>query len=157
MILDKLGNAVRYNPLHEKFASAFDFLNRLVMENPGDGLYEIEGRDVYATLSLSPGRRREDARLEAHRKYIDIQFVLNGIDTMGWLPRSNCRLPIDSYDSDSDIEFFRDEPDLWIPVRAGMFVIFFPEDTHMPLISESTIHKVVVKIQLDRSDGDDAS
>jgi beta-galactosidase beta subunit len=50
---------------------------------------------------------------------------------------------------DEDIGFFNDEPDAFIPVRAGYFVIFFPEDSHMPLIGDEVLHKVVIKIAVD--------
>jgi biofilm protein TabA len=50
------------------------------------------------------------------------------------------------YDQESDIQFFADNPDAWIATESGAFVIFFPEDAHMPLISSEQIHKVVVKI-----------
>ena len=35
---------------------------------------------------------------------------------------------------------------IWLPVASGMFVVFFPEDAHLPLISPGLIHKVVVKV-----------
>jgi YhcH/YjgK/YiaL family protein len=45
-----------------------------------------------------------------------------------------------------DMQFFTDEPDAWIATKSGTFVIFFPEDAHLPLISSGQIHKVVVKV-----------
>jgi len=65
---------------------------------------------------------------------------------MGWRSKSSCNHPSSEYDHEADIQFFNDAPDLWFPVAAGVFAVFFPEDAHMPLISSGQIHKVVVKI-----------
>jgi biofilm protein TabA len=110
--------------------------------------YEIDGDRVYATVSNSPGRGPEDGRLETHEKYIDIHLILAGTDHMGWKPASRCRLPAGEYDRKADVRFFTDKPEMWLPVAAGSFVIFFPEDAHLPGISPERIHKVVVKIAI---------
>ncbi len=94
----------------------------------------------------SAGRRKEDALLETHEKYIDIQLVMTGIDEMGWKPKSLCKKPAGKYDQKTDEQIFMDEPDAWISTVSGAFVIFFPEDAHMPLISSGQLHKVVVKV-----------
>ncbi|MDO8948569.1 MAG: YhcH/YjgK/YiaL family protein [Desulfocapsaceae bacterium] len=146
MILDVLENAHRYLPLHKGFIQAFEFLRRSDMQKLPEDTYEIDGERVYAMVAKVLGRKKEDALLEAHEKYIDIQLVLAGTDTMGWKPKSLCKQPVEGYDSEADIQFFEDEPDAWLPTPSGTFAIFFPEDAHMPLISSGKIHKVVVKI-----------
>lgn len=146
MILDVLENAHRYLALNRGFAKAFEFLLRPDLKELSVGKYEIDGDRVYAMVSKEPGRRKEDAQLETHRKYIDIQLVLAGTDTMGWRPGSSCNQLAKDYDQNSDIQFFADKPDAWLPVESGAFAVFFPEDAHMPLISTGQIHKVVVKV-----------
>ncbi|MBA3007207.1 MAG: YhcH/YjgK/YiaL family protein [Proteobacteria bacterium] len=148
MILDVLENAHRYLPLHKGFIQAFEFLRRSDLQKLPEDTYEIDGERVYAMVAKVPGRKKEDALLESHEKYIDIQLVLVGTDTMGWKPKSLCQQPAVGYDSEADIQFFEDEPDAWLPTPSGTFVIFFPEDAHMPLISSGQIHKVVVKIDV---------
>jgi len=147
MILDVLENAHRYLALHKEFAKAFDFLLRQDLKELPIGKYEIDAdRIIYAMVSKSDGRRKEDALLETHEKYIDIQLVMTGIDEMGWKPKSLCKKPAGKYDQKNDEQIFMDEPDAWISTKSGAFAIFFPEDAHMPLISSSQIHKVVVKV-----------
>ena len=150
MILDVLGNASRYLSLNTGFSKAIEFLLRPDLAELPVGSYEIYGRCVYAMVAKDQGRKKEDARLETHEKYIDIQLVLAGTDEMGWKPSSSCIHPSSGYDPEADIQFLNDAPDLWFPVTAGMFAIFFPEDAHMPLISAGQIHKVVVKIAVDQ-------
>jgi biofilm protein TabA len=146
MILDVLENAHRYLALHNGFAKAFEFLMRSDLKELPVGKYEIDGERVYGIVSKDPGRNKEDALLETHEKYIDIQLVLAGTDDMGWKPKSSCKHPSEEYDQETDIQFFADEPDAWLSTGSGAFAIFFPEDAHMPLISSGQIHKVVVKV-----------
>jgi YhcH/YjgK/YiaL family protein len=149
MILDVLENAHRYLALNRKFAKAFEFLLRQGLKELTAGKYEIDGDCIYAMVSKVPGRKKEDAQLETHKKFIDIQLVLSGTDGMGWKPSPSCKLPSGEYDQKADVQFFADEPDIWFSAKSGEFVIFFPEDAHMPLISSGEIHKVVVKVAVD--------
>jgi YhcH/YjgK/YiaL family protein len=146
MILDTLANADRYSALHPRFAAAFEFLRRPGLETLQPGRFPIQGDDLFAIVAHANGRRREEAKLECHRKYIDIQFVFGGNDQMGWLPTADCRQPQADYDADKDIRFFDDAPAAWVDTPAGSFCIFFPEDAHAPLVSEQAIRKVVLKV-----------
>ncbi len=150
MILDVLENAHRYLALNRGFAAAMEFLLRPDLKELPVGKYEIDGDRVYAMVSREPGRRKEDALLETHEKHIDIQLVLAGTDEMGWKPKSLCKQPSGAYDRKGDIQFFADQPDAWLSTRSGAFVVFFPEDAHMPLISQCQLHKVVVKVAANR-------
>jgi YhcH/YjgK/YiaL family protein len=147
MILDILENSGRYSGMNSSFKKAFDFLLRPDLKNLPTGKYEIDQASVFAMVSMDPGRKKEEAQLEIHRKYIDIQLVLAGTDTMGWKPLALCEPPATEYDPETDLRFFADTPDAWVTVKSGAFAIFYPEDAHMPLISSGRIHKVVVKIQ----------
>jgi YhcH/YjgK/YiaL family protein len=149
MILDVLENAHRYLALNKGFTKAFEFLLRPDLKELPVEKYEIDGEHVYAMVSKDTGRKKEDALLETHEKYIDIQLVLAGTDDMGWRPKSLCKRPSDEYDQKTDVQYFVDRPDTWLAIGSGAFAIFFPEDAHMPLISSGQIHKVVVKVAAD--------
>ena len=151
MIFDVLENANRYFALHRGFAQAFTFLGRADLKELPVATYEIDGERVYAMIAKDPGRKREDALLETHEKYIDIQLILAGTDTMGWSHKSLCQQPAGEYDQEADLQFFMDAPAVWLPTHSGAFAIFFPEDAHMPLISSGLIHKVVVKIAVNQA------
>ncbi len=146
MILDVLENAHRYGALNAGFAKGFEFLSRPDLQELPVGKYEIDGDRIYAMVAKEPGRKKEEALLETHERYIDIQFILAGTDTMGWKPKSLCNQPTKEYDQSRDIQFFADKPDAWLATESGAFAIFFPEDAHMPLISSGQVHKVVVKV-----------
>ena len=146
MILDNLDESTRYETLHGRFSAAFAFLRQPDLDTLSIGRHEIDGEHLVATTFRGPGRPREAAPLEAHNRYIDVQYVIAGNESMGWKPRADCVAPTTDFDRNKDIQFFGDEPESWFHLRAGQFVIFYPNDAHAPLVSTAEIHKVVVKI-----------
>ena len=149
MILDVLENLYQYLDLNKGFERAMEFLSRPDLKVLPEGKYDIDGKRVYAMISKDAGRKKEEACLETHEKYIDVQLVLAGTDEMGWKPKSSCQQPTGEYDQEKDVQFFADKPDAWLSTESGAFVIFFPEDAHLPLISSGLIHKVVVKVAVE--------
>ncbi len=145
MILDTLGNAAKYVGLKEGLSEAFGFLDQPGLEELPDGKYEITGDRVYAIIAHVDGRQVDDGEMEGHRKYLDIQYVISGEESMGWKPREGLVSSVE-YDPEKDFEFFEGEPDSIIRVPPGSFTIFLPTDAHLPLIGNGPIHKVVVKV-----------
>jgi len=148
MIFDILENAHKYFAINQGFEKAFNFLTRTDLKELPLDKYEIDGDRVYAIVSKDYGRKKEEALLETHEKYIDIQLVLEGTDNMGWKPKTSCIKASGEYNRETDAQFFADDPDSWITTKSGAFVIFFPEDAHMPLISSGQLHKVVAKVAI---------
>lgn len=146
MIFDTLANADRYAALHALFPRAFEFLRNTDLNALAPGRHPIEGEHLFAIAEKGAGRSRSEAKLECHRKYIDIQLVLEGLDEMGWKALHNCHEPLSDFSAEKDIQFFRDTPASWIATPPGAFCIFFPEDAHAPLVSNGDIRKVILKI-----------
>jgi biofilm protein TabA len=149
IIINKLQHAERYFKMHPSFEKTFAFLRQKGLAELPSGRHEIDGERLFCIISKGPGRSRSEAKLEAHRKYIDIQYVIAGTDEMGWKPTADCKVIDTEYDADKDIMFFKDQPDSWTPVPAGSFVIFFPQDAHAPLVSRGEIHKAVLKVAVE--------
>jgi YhcH/YjgK/YiaL family protein len=148
MILDTLARSDRYLALHPLFARAFEFLRGTDLKSLPPGKHSVQGEQIFAIAEACAGRTRTEAKLECHRRYIDIQLVLEGVDEMGWKPLAGCVDPATDYDEARDICFFNDAPSSWIATPAGSFCLFFPDDAHAPLVSTGLIRKVVVKIAL---------
>ena len=146
MVLDKLANAECYLRLHPAFANAFAFLGNADWTRLADGRHMIDGNRMYVSIDCSEGRGRDGARLEAHRRYIDIQFTIEGHEEIGWKPVSECEATSIAYDDAKDVMFFSDRPDSWLSLPAGHFAIFFPDDAHAPLAGRGTLKKAIVKI-----------
>lgn len=147
MILDTLAQAGRYSTLHPLFARAFDYLRSTDLDALTPGRHDIDGAQLFALVEDCAGRTRAEAQLECHRRYIDIQLVLAGVDEMGWRPLAGCVAPSADYDAARDIRFFDDAPESWIATPPGSFCLFFPDDAHAPLVSAGRIRKVVLKIE----------
>jgi biofilm protein TabA len=151
MVLDEIRNSGRYEKLHPLFAAAFKFLGRKGLGGFPDGRYEIDGDRLYAVILRSKGRGRKSAKLEAHRRYIDIQFSLGGVDMIGWKPVKECIRKQGRFSANEDCEFFYDAPCAWVPLIPRSFVIFFPEDAHAPSCGRGELHKIIVKVKIDLS------
>jgi YhcH/YjgK/YiaL family protein len=146
MILSALTQSDRYADLHPLFQRVFDYIRDTDLFAIEPGRYKIAGDDLIAIVEKVPAKTREMAKLEAHRRYIDIQLVLEGDETMGWKPLADCLNPISEHSMEKDIRFFHDAPASYVPVPPDHFCIFFPEDAHAPLVGNGTIRKVIFKI-----------
>lgn len=147
MVTASLTNLNRYLNIHPAFKTVEAFLKSYSFSNPGERIY-INGDKLFAIPSLETGKPKSSALLEAHNRYIDIQVCLEGNEIMGWMNRSDCKIPRSSFDNEKDIIFFDDAPVSYFHVSAGSFAIFFPEDCHAPLIGEGIIRKIIFKVEV---------
>lgn len=149
MILDKLEHAGWYETLSENFKKGFDYLKNTDLLNAEIGKFEIDGKNVFAIISEYDSKKHEDCRLEAHRTYADIQFIIAGREAIGYTPLSNQEITAE-YLPEKDIIFFSGET-TQLPLEAGMFAIFFPQDIHRPcmqITGPEKVKKVVIKVKL---------
>ena len=131
MLIDYLPNAERYCPIHPGLAGGFAFLRRADLAQLPDGRHEIDAERVFAVVSRGQGRGREQSLLEAHRRYLDIQLVLQGAETISWAPLRTLR-PKESYSVEKDLVFL-DGPEAGsVTLQQGWFALFYPEDAHKP-------------------------
>jgi len=132
------------------FLAGFEFLKSPNVATLSEGKHEIDGDNVFAIVAKDLGRGKPDSPLECHRDYADIQYVVSGVDVIGWHPLSQCKRPTEAFDEERDLGFFLDRPTTWITLPTRHFVVFFPEDAHAPLASTGPVHKVVVKVRCPR-------
>jgi biofilm protein TabA len=151
MIHDTLDYADRYATLHPLFPRAIEFMRSNSLHALDPGIHVIIDKQMFAIVEHVSARVREAAKLECHRRYIDIQLVLEGRDEMGWKSLSECHTPVADFNIDKDIQFFSDHIDTWVATHANEFCIFFPQDAHAPLVGTGKISKVVIKIAVDPS------
>ena len=84
--------------------------------------------------------------MEVHKKYIDIQLGIAGLNEFGWRPLSDCSQWSKPFNDADDVGFFADAPDLWVTVKPEQFAVFFPEDAHTPKGGSGPLQKIVVKV-----------
>jgi YhcH/YjgK/YiaL family protein len=150
MIIDRLERASLYQGVHKRLAAAFDYLRKTDLGKVEPGTHEIEGRKVYVMAQQYETKPMEKGRWEAHRKYIDVQYVYQGVERFGYA--NLLELKPGNYDEAKDFLSLEGEGkgDFFL-VRQGTFVILFPQDGHMPGMSVSTpqpVRKFVVKVAL---------
>ena len=149
MIIDTISNHSKYASIHPLFAKAFEYIAATDLANAATGTYEV-AEGVKAIISEARGKTLEAAlsTFECHNQFIDIQYLINGVEKMGWKPRGSCSLPKADYDDDKDVLFFSDLPDMYFTLNAEQFAVFFPEDVHAPMIGEGSIKKLIMKIKV---------
>jgi biofilm protein TabA len=146
MILAPLDQAFRYEHCHPGLAEGLAFLRQPMLASLSDGKHPIDGERLFAIVAHDQGRGRHGAFFEAHRKYIDIQYVVSGDETIGWESLDRCSTIRQPYDAETDLAFFSDRPTNWFDLVPGFIAIFFPEDAHAPLAATGPVHKVVIKV-----------
>lgn len=146
MILDSLANTERIESLHPLFKQAFDYAKSTDFSTMQDGKHEIPGTGITLSVAGIMGKDKKEAVIETHRKFIDIQFPLLGVEKIGWKPGDQLQEESAPYDEERDIAFYIDRPTAYTKIYPGQFAIYFPEDGHAPGIGQGNIRKVVIKI-----------
>ena len=147
MILDGLENFRIYQGAHPGFAAVAEFLSKTDLRQLPVGRQEIDGDRLYVNVMEVDGHSCAEAQLEYHRKYIDLQIVLSGEETMGWSALQDLPEGI-SFDSEKDYALVKAPVSAWFPVKPGFFAVFFPQDAHAPCCGAGKIRKAVLKVLL---------
>ena len=144
--------AVSYFHHKERWDKAFLFLRDHDLSSLELKKYEIDGADLYAPLSEYMSKNEEDAKYEAHRKYIDIQYVVSGKELIGVAPISQIKDILEPYSEEKDVMFMTVNQVTNYQAQPDRFFIFFPEDLHRPGLKDgenTLVRKVVVKVKVD--------
>jgi len=147
MIIDILKNADRYS-LNSGISKAFHWLQSADLKNIAPGKYEIEGEALFALVQEYETSDPATEQMEAHKKYIDVQYIIAGQERVGHAILKGQAIS-KAYNEAEDFMLFSDAPAFFSIFEAGMFMIFFPTDLHMPCIKNeqvSTVKKVVLKV-----------
>ena len=150
--IDSLDDShVRYPAMVQK---ALDYLRDHDFTKLADGRYPIDGDKCVANLQRYTTRLYHECSPETHEKFVDVQFVVEGEEYMGWCPFSPDLTVKVPYDAEKDITFYESlVPDSNIVLTPGRFAVLYPEDVHRPQGAvddmPSKVTKVVVKIAVD--------
>ncbi|MBQ3642710.1 YhcH/YjgK/YiaL family protein [bacterium] len=145
MIIDILDNSEKYENINKNFKKVFDYIKTHNLKEMECGRHEIDGNNLY--FNLQQGETKPVQKLEAHKKYIDIQVVVDGEEYMGYTDIANTTV-VEEYNEEKDVMFLTGKVD---KLRADekRFLIFFPEDAHMPslcLNEPQFVKKAIFKI-----------
>ena len=148
MIKDNLKRANIYYNISDNLKKGFEWIRKNDLKNMQDGKYEISN-EIYANLQSY--LTKDSAPYEAHRDYIDIQYMVTGEEISGVTDYSNCKTEKE-YNKENDIEFLSYEgQEEFYKIKEGEFFVFFPHDAHKPAlknIENKNVKKVIVKVHI---------
>ena len=139
MITDSIKNLKIYNIVSE---NVINFLMNL----PTDaGHYEIDDT-AYANIDIY--NTKQECKFEAHKKYIDIQMLLEGNEELDYISVDDLTIS-EEYDEKRDVMFFHNPdkiPDT-LQLEPYKFALIYPHEAHRPQMGNGQqVKKVVVKI-----------
>jgi len=159
MLFDTLDHAKQYETLHPRFSAAFDHLRKFVTaSHSGDiavGREDLSGDDLFVMVQKYPTDPPDKRVFETHQKYIDLQFILNGQETIYHAPATRL-IPSGEYDVKKDLQLYKglttgDIDATALAMHAGDWVILFPQDGHKGgcnLEDKHAVIKVLYKIRV---------
>jgi YhcH/YjgK/YiaL family protein len=148
MVIDKIENYRLYSKLTKRLAKGFEFIIETDLVTIESGKYQIDNDDIFAIVQEYDTKEEKVCVLEGHHKYIDIQYIINGVEFMGFTPLTD-QVSVEE-NLEKDYTFYKGETSM-LRVEEGMFTIFFPEDLHRPGVNAdqiSKVKKVVVKVKI---------
>lgn len=146
MIIDKLENIGMYVSVNPLFAQAIEFLKSTDLNAHELGKVVLKEGELFVNFAAAKPKTKDDAKIETHNNFIDIQIPLTGTELMGYMPRTD--LAEAEYNAEKDVTFYPGHATDYLTVKPGMFAIFFPEDAHAPGVTEVELKKVIVKVRV---------
>ena len=147
MILDTLDKLEKYGYISPLMDKVVDFFRKTDLASLEPGRIDLQGDDLFVNVNRQGAQMRDEAPIEAHREYIDIQVPISSDEEMGFLSAPFMPAHSKAYNADRDVAFYPGLCDTYLNVRKGMFVVFFPGEGHAPAITRDGILKLIVKIR----------
>lgn len=147
--LSHIREQIRMTP---HFEQAFQFLGRPDLAALPDGRAAIDGDNVYAEVQSYATKPQSAAKYEAHRRYIDVQFVVSGEEFIGCAPIEKLNLTT-PYHQEHDYllgDVAAGDATL-VRLQAGQFAVLYPSDAHAPRLAidaPTQVKKIVVKVSV---------
>jgi YhcH/YjgK/YiaL family protein len=132
MILDQLDSALMYTGFGETIVIGLSLLSEDSVRNAAPGKHEVDGDSLFYIVDEYETKPIGQGRLEIHRKYLDIQYIVSGSECLGFAPLEGLTEET-LYEGEKDLAFYRYEPTMTkLILKQGMFAIFWPNEPHMP-------------------------
>lgn len=149
MIFDHINNIGNYKGLKTNVVRAMEIIQDTNFDNLEDKTYLIDGFD-FRYFILTYETKAINDRPEAHKDFIDIQYIISGKENIGVAQLKDMDEEVEA-NPEKDIWFYKGPVD-YITLTSGMFAVFFPNDAHAPDVSPSegknTVRKCVFKVRV---------
>lgn len=148
MILANLADSPRYEALHPLFKQVFDYIKANDLSKVPAGRIELDTDKLFINVVDTELISPNSAKLEAHRKYIDIHVPITQAELIGCAHISEVGESEAPFDEEGDFALYTYPHPLWLLVKPGEFLVVYPEDTHAPLVGKGAQRKLIVKVLL---------
>lgn len=149
MVIDSLKNAPKYYKMGKGIEVALKYLQENDLGKLESGNYEIDKSRLYYLVRHNPTKLIENNSWEAHRKYIDIHYIIEGYEYFGYSNIKNMKMK--AYLDEKDKVELYGEGDFF-KLQEGFFAICDLDDVHMPNVTISepqSVKRVCVKVIID--------
>ncbi len=126
----------------------FEFIAETDLAGIEKGRYELVGDSLFMIVDEYMTQDEKERKYEAHRKYVDLQYVVSGQELIGIAELENQEV-LEPYDADRDIAFYKVHNGEYRVADNSVFFIFFPDDAHQPCVrveQDAPVRKIVFKI-----------
>lgn len=151
MIYDNAENLHKYFALSPNIRTAAKYLLETDLSSVAPGIHKIDGDEVYANVQIYETKPWDEGFFEAHKKYIDIQFVYSGTEIITVAPVGALEIEEDHYDEKDFAKYKDTVRGTDYVLGSGDFLLLYPEDAHRPqILSEKsgTVKKFVMKVKI---------
>lgn len=148
MIIDRIDNYCNYKFCNSNISKAMKIILNTDFRNKDTGKYEIRGDELYYLLNEYKTMSEVETFPELHKKYIDIQYIAEGTERIGYAPYSRQKV-FKKYNNENDIAFYKSSMS-YITLTKGMFAIINTMELHQPgiLLKEPEyVKKIVFKVR----------
>lgn len=136
----------------ERLAAALEFLARPDLAELPLGRQDIMGDEVFANVQAYDTVPADEKDYEAHRAYLDIQYLISGGEKILVAPLGDCEA-VGEFDGGNDFGLYKGPAHPTVVVMApGDLCLLTPEEAHKPgcaLDGPTPVSKIVVKVAVD--------
>ncbi len=131
--------------LAERIKEAIRYLENLNVDELQQGKIVVND-DFFVLVQSYDTKLPEQVRYETHKKYVDIQYIVEGRELIEIAPGNILEVD-EPYSEEKDIAFYKPlEQAATVVLTKGGYVVLYPEDAHRPGIcaGEITTNKKLV-------------
>lgn len=150
MIVDQINNYGLYIGKNEKIDRAISYIKEMDFKNLEPKMYEVDGDEIFFNLIEYETKEEEERFWESHKKYIDLHFILEGKEFIGYEQFNRMKVKENYHEAD-DYYLLEGNLQSKVLLQKDDFMILYPEDVHMTALKvdeSERVRKVVFKIKI---------
>lgn len=147
MIMGKLADLLDKEFSSSLLQKGFQFLNETNFEDFAAGVHK-NSDELFFVVNEFQTKAIEEGFWEAHRKYLDFHYILQGTERIA-VDHIDNQTVTENYNESNDVILFDGEVRSIVTLNPGDVMVCYPEDSHMTGIQGSekeSVRKIVLKV-----------